>query len=97
MDASSKGWKQLWRRFASLVLALDEVLATATDMARTLIQGPTFAHGMAKTMLNQEWNMGLDQAIEAEPQAQAICMQTADFERAYKAFVAKETPVFEGN
>jgi enoyl-CoA hydratase/carnithine racemase len=52
---------------------------------------------MTKTMLNQEWNMGLDQAIEAEAQAQAICMQTRDFERAYRAFVAKEKPVFAGD
>ena len=52
---------------------------------------------MTKTMLNQEWNMSLDQAIESEAQAQAICMQTKDFERAYKAFVAKETPDFQGN
>jgi enoyl-CoA hydratase/carnithine racemase len=52
---------------------------------------------MTKTMLNQEWNMGIDQAIEAEAQAQAICMQTADFERAYHAFVDKQKPVFEGD
>jgi len=52
---------------------------------------------MTKTMLNLEWNMGIDQAIEAEAQAQAICMQTADFKRAYDAFVAKEKPEFEGN
>ena len=62
-----------------------------------LISGPNFAHGMTKTMLNLEWNMGIDQAIEAEAQAQAICMQTADFKRAYDAFVAKEKPEFEGN
>ena len=61
------------------------------------MSGPTFAHGMTKTMLNQEWNMSIDQAIEAEAQAQAICMQTKDFERAYHAFVAKGTPRFEGN
>ncbi len=69
----------------------------AQALAQTLAAGPTFAHGMTKTQLHQEWNMGLDQAIEAEAQAQAICMQTADFERAYRAFVAKETPLFEGN
>jgi enoyl-CoA hydratase/carnithine racemase len=56
-----------------------------------------FAHGITKTQLNQEWNMGLEQAIEAEAQAQAICMQTRDFERAYRAFVAKEKPVFQGD
>jgi enoyl-CoA hydratase/carnithine racemase len=75
-----------------------EVLeAAAIDLARALAAGPTFAHGMTKTQLNQEWNMGLEQAIEAEAQAQAICMQTRDFERAYRAFVAKETPVFRGD
>lgn len=74
--------------------ALDaEALALATRIA----SGPTFAHGITKTQLNQEWNMGLEQAIESEAQAQAICMQTRDFERAYNAFVAKEKPVFEGN
>ncbi len=69
----------------------------AMVLAHRLAAGPTFAHGVTKTQLNQEWNMGLDQAIEAEAQAQAICMQTKDFERAYRAFVAKEKPVFEGN
>lgn len=69
----------------------------ALELARRLVAGPTFAHGMTKTMLNQEWNMGIEQAIEAEAQAQAICMQTQDFERAYRAFVAKSTPKFEGN
>ena len=75
----------------------DDVLGLALQRAARLISGPTFAHGMTKTMLNQEWNMTLDQAIESEAQAQAICMQTEDFERAYKAFVAKETPVFQGD
>jgi enoyl-CoA hydratase/carnithine racemase len=70
--------------------------ADALDMARSIVEGPTFAHGITKTQLNQEWSMGLDQAIEAEAQAQAICMQTRDFERAYKAFVARERPVFQG-
>ena len=75
-----------------------EVLeAQAQALAARLAAGPTFAHGITKTQLNQEWNMGLDQAIEAEAQAQAICMQTEDFGRAYRAFVAKEKPVFEGN
>ena len=69
----------------------------AHKMAQRLAAGPTFAHGMTKTQLNHEWNMSLEQAIEAEAQAQAICMQTKDFERAYHAFVAKEKPVFEGN
>ena len=75
-----------------------EVLeAEAMVLARRLAAGPTFAHGITKTQLNHEWNMGLEQAIEAEAQAQAICMQTKDFERAYRAFVAKEKPVFQGN
>ena len=65
--------------------------------ARSLAAGPTFAHAMTKRMLDQEWNMSVDQAIEAEAQAQAICMQTKDFERAYHAFVAKERPAFEGD
>ncbi len=71
----------------------DEALALALRLAA----GPTFAHGMTKVQLAQEWTMGLEQAIEAEAQAQAICMQTRDFERAYKAFVAKEKPVFQGD
>ncbi|ESW60794.1 MAG: enoyl-CoA hydratase [Rhodobacter sp. CACIA14H1] len=75
----------------------EELEAAALGLARQLAAGPTFAHGITKTQLNQEWNMGLEQAIEAEAQAQAICMQTRDFERAYRAFVAKETPVFQGD
>ena len=71
----------------------DEALTLASRIAA----GPTFAHGITKTQLNQEWNMGLEQAIEAEAQAQAICMQTKDFERAYRAFAAKDKPVVEGN
>ena len=74
-----------------------EVLTRARDLARTLADGPTFAHGMTKKSLHQEWNMGVDEAIEAEAQAQAICMQTEDFVRAYNGFVAKEKPKFEGN
>ena len=69
----------------------------AIAMATRLADGPTFAHMMTKTMLNQEWSMTLDQAIEAEAQAQAICMQTGDFRRAYRAFVAKRKPAFEGD
>jgi enoyl-CoA hydratase/carnithine racemase len=74
-----------------------EVLAQAQALARDLAAGPTFANGITKTMLQQEWNMGIDQAIEAEAQAQAICMLTEDFTRAYNAFVAKQKPRFEGN
>ncbi len=75
----------------------DALDAAARKMAERIVAGPTFANGITKTQLNQEWNMTLDQAIEAEAQAQAICMQTQDFERAYHAFVAKERPAFEGN
>ncbi|QPO10767.1 enoyl-CoA hydratase family protein [Thalassospira sp. A40-3] len=71
--------------------------AEAIALATRISQGPNFGHMMTKTMLAQEWNMSIEQAIEAEAQAQAICMQTEDFNRAYKAFVAKEKPVFEGD
>jgi enoyl-CoA hydratase/carnithine racemase len=73
------------------------LLGAATDMARELAAGPSFAHGMTKTMLSQEWAMTIDQAIEAEAQAQAICMQTEDFRRAYEAFAAKRKPAFQGD
>ncbi len=75
----------------------DDLEAAAQEMAQRLVEGPVFAHGITKTQLNQEWNMSLDQAIESEAQAQAICMQTRDFERAYRAFVAREKPVFAGD
>ena len=73
------------------------VLAEAQAYARMLADGPTFAHAMTKTLLHQAWAMDLDSEIEAEAQAQAICMQTEDFRRAYRAFAAKESPKFEGN
>ena len=66
-------------------------------MAASLAEGPTFAHAMTKRCIHQEWNMSIDDAIEAEAQAQAICMQTKDFARAYQAFVAKQRPVFQGD
>ena len=75
----------------------EALLAQAQAMARGLADGPTFAHGMTKKMLQQEWSMGVDEAIEAEAQAQAICMATNDFHRAYHAFVAKQKPQFEGD
>ena len=75
----------------------DALLEAATKVARDLAEGPTFAHGMTKTMLAQEWSMTIDQAIESEAQAQAICMQTEDFKRAYEAFAAKRKPVFGGD
>jgi enoyl-CoA hydratase/carnithine racemase len=75
----------------------DAVLADAQAMAKTIADGPTFAHAMTKRCIHQEWSMDIDAAIEAEAQAQAICMQTKDYERAYEAFVKKERPVFQGN
>ncbi len=75
----------------------DALLAEALKLAQDLASGPTFAHAMTKKMLQQEWNMGVDEAIEAEAQAQAICMATNDFHRAYHAFVAKQKPLFEGD
>ncbi|MCW0235510.1 MAG: enoyl-CoA hydratase family protein [Ferrovibrio sp.] len=85
-----------WGFFNRLV-APEQVLAEAQALAAEIAAGPTFAHGITKTCLHQEWSMDLDAAIEAEAQAQAICMQTQDFARAYHAFVAKQKPVFEGN
>lgn len=85
-----------WGFFNSLAEP-DALLAGAQALARSLADGPTFAHGMTKKMLQQEWNMGVDEAIEAEAQAQAICMATNDFHRAYHAFVAKQKPEFEGD
>ncbi|WP_173932303.1 enoyl-CoA hydratase family protein [Chelativorans sp. Marseille-P2723] len=83
--------------FYNRLAPAEELEAEALALAGRIVSGPTFAHGITKTQLNQEWSMSLEQAIEAEAQAQAICMQTRDFERAYNAFVAKEKPVFEGN
>jgi enoyl-CoA hydratase/carnithine racemase len=75
----------------------DRLLEEAIALAGRLAEGPTFAHMMTKTMLNQEWSMTIEAAIEAEAQAQSICMQTEDFRRAYRAFVEKRSPVFEGD
>jgi enoyl-CoA hydratase/carnithine racemase len=83
--------------FYSRLIAADELRAAAAQLAQELADGPTFAHAMTKTMLNQEWNMGLEQALESEAQAQALCMKTEDFRRAYEAFSAKQRPVFKGN
>jgi enoyl-CoA hydratase/carnithine racemase len=83
--------------FFNRIVAADALEAEAVRWAQEIAAGPTFAHGMTKTQLHQEWSMSLEQAIEAEAQAQAICMQGRDFERAYRAFVAKKKPVFEGN
>lgn len=83
--------------FWNALYEAQELEGAAMELAQRIAAGPNFAHMMTKTQLNLEWSMGLDQAIEAEAQAQAICMQTQDFVRAYRAFVAKEKPVFEGN
>src|SRR5262249_16546309 len=83
--------------FFNRIVPAGKLEAEALTLATSLAKGPTFAHGMTKTMLHQEFAMPLDEAIEAEAQAQAICMQTQDFRRAYEAFVAKGKPKFEGN
>jgi enoyl-CoA hydratase/carnithine racemase len=85
-----------WGFFNRLV-APEDLEAEAVALARQLAEGPVFAHMMTKTMLAQEWSMSIEQAIEVEAQAQAICMQTQDFRRAYEAFVAKRKSAFEGN
>jgi enoyl-CoA hydratase/carnithine racemase len=87
---------EAWGFFNKLVAA-DALEEEALALGRRIASGPTFANGITKTQLVAEWSMNLDQAIEAEAQAQAICMQTKDFERAYRAFVAKQKPMFEGN
>ncbi len=83
--------------FFNRLAASDAVLAEATKMARDLANGPTFANAMTKRMLEMEWAMSVEQAIEAEAVAQALCMTTEDFARAFRAFAAKQKPVFEGN
>ena len=87
---------QQWGFFNRLC-SPDAVLTEAQSLAVELASGPTFAHAMTKRCLHQEWSMSVDEAIEAEAQAQAICMQTEDFKRAYRAFAAKQKPVFEGD
>jgi enoyl-CoA hydratase/carnithine racemase len=74
----------------------DALVTEAQAMAKSLADGPTFAHAMTKRRIHQEWSSGIDEPIEAEAQAQAICMQAKDYQRAYKAFVNKGRPVFEG-
>jgi enoyl-CoA hydratase/carnithine racemase len=83
--------------FYNSVVPAEELSDAALKLASRIGSGPNFGNMITKTMLAQEWSMSIEQAIEAEAQAQAICMQTADFERAYKAFVAKEKPIFEGD
>lgn len=83
--------------FFNRLAAPEDLQSQALALATELAAGPTFANGITKTMLHQEWSMGIDQAIEAEAQAQALCMLTEDFKRAYRAFVARERPVFQGD
>ena len=83
--------------FFNRLCAPERLSAEANALAGELADGPNFAHAMTKKCLHQEWDMGVDEAIEAEAQAQAICMQTEDFKRAYRAFVAKQKPRFEGD
>jgi enoyl-CoA hydratase/carnithine racemase len=83
--------------FYNRICASEALLSETQALAAKIADGPTFAHAMTKRCIHQEWSMGIDDAIEAEAQAQAICMQTKDYERAYNAFVAKQTPVFEGD
>ncbi len=83
--------------FYNRIVDADALLTEATELARTLANGPSFAHAVTKRSLHAEWNMGVDEAIDAEAAVQAGCMQTGDFGRAYQAFVAKRTPIFEGD
>jgi enoyl-CoA hydratase/carnithine racemase len=83
--------------FFNRVVSPESVFSEALQLASELANGPTFAHGMTKKMLHREWDMSVDEAIDAEAEAQAICMQTEDFARAYRAFVAKQKPQFEGD
>lgn len=83
--------------FWNTVVATEQLETEAVEWAKRIASGPAFAHGMTKTMLQQEWNVSVEQAIEMEAQAQALCMGTEDFRRAFEAFAAKRVPVFEGN
>lgn len=85
-----------WGFFNGIVVP-EKLLDTAQAMAQSLADGPTFAHSVTKKCLHQEWNQSIEQALETEAEAQAICMQTKDFERGYHAFVNKTKPAFEGN
>jgi enoyl-CoA hydratase/carnithine racemase len=82
--------------FFNRVVDPEALAESAATLAQSLAEGPTFAHAMTKKALHQEWNMGIDEAIEAEAQTQAICMQTEDFARAYRAFANRATPAFTG-
>jgi enoyl-CoA hydratase/carnithine racemase len=84
-----------WGFFNRLVES-DALLAEAQALAARLAEGPTFANGLTKKMLQMEWAMGVEEAVDAEAVAQALCMTTEDFGRAYRAFAAKQKPTFEG-
>jgi enoyl-CoA hydratase/carnithine racemase len=83
--------------FYNAVVEAGALAAEALRLAGEIAAGPTFAHAMTKKMLHREWNMGIDEALDAEAKAQAVCMQTNDFRRAYQAFVEKRKPAFEGD
>ena len=83
--------------FFNAVVPADALMARALEQAAAIADGPTFAHAMTKRMLHREWDMGLDEAIDAEGKAQAVCMQSNDFRRAFEAFSARRKPAFEGN
>jgi enoyl-CoA hydratase/carnithine racemase len=93
MSGEEAGAWGFFNRTVSPETVLDEAIELATGLAG----GPTFAHAMTKKMLHREWDMSIDAAIDAEAEAQAICMETEDFARAYRAFAAKQKPQFEGN
>jgi enoyl-CoA hydratase/carnithine racemase len=83
--------------FYNRIVAPEALMTDSMALAKQLADGPTFAHAMTKRMLHREWHLSVDEAIDAEAVAQAICMQTKDFQRAYEAFVAKRTPEFKGD
>ena len=83
--------------FYNKIVSSEDLLNSSMELADKIVDGPTFGNMMTKTMLAQEWSMSIEQVIEAEAQAQAICMQTGDFKRAYEAFIVKEKPKFEGS
>jgi enoyl-CoA hydratase/carnithine racemase len=97
LGRSMHGDEALQWGFFNRLVAPEQLPAAATELAQEIAAGPSFANGITKTMLHQEWSMSIDQAIEAEAQAQALCMQTEDFRRAYRAFLAKQKPAFQGN
>ncbi|MGE0747728.1 MAG: enoyl-CoA hydratase family protein, partial [Rhodospirillales bacterium] len=92
-----EGTEALASGFYNRLCEPDRVRAEAAELARRIADGPTFAHAVTKRMLHEEWAMSVDDAIAAEARAQAMCMQTQDFHRAYHAFVDKKRPVFEGD